>query len=219
MNALLMIVKRIPAGVAAFTAAYLMLSLVGAVATGNREFLFYIAVMLVLVGIVGLVHLRVGLSRGVLWALSVWGLAHMVGGLAPVPESWPIHGEIRVFYSWWLIPGVLKYDHVVHAYGFGVATFVWWEGLQKILAGFGGEHIRPTVGMVSLCGAASTGLGALNEIVEFVATLLVPETNVGGYINTGWDLVSNLVGAAFAAFFIWLAANHRRQRRNVLNSE
>ena len=35
-----------------------------------------------------------------------------------------------------------------------------------------------------------------------VATLLVPETNVGGYVNTSWDLVSNLIGAIAAA--IWL---------------
>ena len=36
------------------------------------------------------------------------------------------------------------------------------------------------------------------------ATLLVPETNVGGYENTGWDLVANMVGAFTAAAGIWL---------------
>ena len=45
---------------------------------------------------------------------------------------------------------------------------------------------------------------ALNEIVEFVATLLVPDTNVGGYRNTGWDLVANLVGATLAVLAIAL---------------
>jgi hypothetical protein len=44
----------------------------------------------------------------------------------------------------------------------------------------------------------------LNEIVEFAATLLVPETNVGGYLNTGWDLVANATGATTAALVIWL---------------
>jgi len=28
------------------------------------------------------------------------------------------------------------------------------------------------------------------------------ETNVGGYVNTGWDLVANLVGATIAAVLI-----------------
>jgi len=29
-------------------------------------------------------------------------------------------------------------------------------------------------------------------------TLTVPETNIGGYINTGWDSLSNLVGVTAA---------------------
>jgi hypothetical protein len=59
-------------------------------------------------------------------------------------------------------------------------------------------------GSLILCGAASLGFGALNEVVEFVATLSIPETNVGGYENTGWDLVANLVGVALASLIIHL---------------
>ena len=51
--------------------------------------------------------------------------------------------------------------------------------------------------------SAGLGFGALNEVVEFAATLLVPETNVGGYRNTGWDLVANLFGATAAVSLIW----------------
>ena len=54
-----------------------------------------------------------------------------------------------------------------------------------------------------LSATAGLGFGALNEVVEFVATLLIPETNVGGYRNTGWDLVANLIGATIAATLIW----------------
>ena len=50
--------------------------------------------------------------------------------------------------------------------------------------------------------AAGSGFGALNEVVEFIAVLTIPETNVGGYENTGWDLVANLVGATVAAVLI-----------------
>jgi hypothetical protein len=60
-----------------------------------------------------------------------------------------------------------------------------------------------------LSATAGMGLGALNELVEFAATLLIPETNVGGYMNTGWDLVANLVGAMIAATLIW-AHGHAR---------
>ena len=198
--------------VALFTAAYILAASAAAVWGGNREFVFYIAVMLLLAAAVYLIDRRIRFSPLVLWGLSLWGLAHMAGGLVPVPESWPISGDIRVLYSWWIIPGYLKYDHVVHAYGFGVTTWVCWEGLQSVLRGRGMADVRPTVGMLVLCGAASMGFGALNEIVEFVAVLLVPETNVGGYVNTGWDLVSNLAGVMIAAGAIALWAQRYRSR-------
>ena len=133
--------------------------------------------------------------------MCVWGLVHMAGGLLPVPETWPIDGDIRVLYSLWLIPERLKYDHVVHAYGFGVATWVCWQGIRSAIVRRGGDGV-PTAGLMVIAALAGMGLGAANEIVEFAVTLLVPETNVGGYINTGWDLVANLVGATAAALVI-----------------
>jgi hypothetical protein len=188
-----------------FTVAYLVLASLGAAMRGNTEFVFYIVVMLVLIAVILAVHWRVGFTPGVLWALSAWGFLHMAGGLVPVPASWPIEGDIRVLYSWWLIPNFLKYDNVIHAYGFGVTTWVCWQALRSVLEKEG-ERIRPSFGLLVLVGAAGMGFGALNEVIEFAATLLVPETNVGGYMNTGWDLVSNLVGVVIAATVIRLTA-------------
>jgi len=186
-----------------FTLAYMAPAIVGAVRTGNGEFVFYIAVMFVLMGAVAVVHCRVKLSRTALWGLSLWGLSHMAGGLLGIPDSWPINGDKRVLYSWWLIPGMLKYDQVVHAFGFGVTTLVCWEGLKSLLQEQRPDvSVTPTLGMLTLCAAGGMGFGALNEIVEFVAVLSVPNTNVGGYENTGWDLVSNLVGCVLAAVLI-----------------
>lgn len=201
-----------PRSVVAFTGVYLSIAILGAVLTGNREFLFYIVVMAVLIGVVTAVHRRVVFSNGVLWGLSLWGLAHMAGGLVPVPESWTIQGTMRVLYSWWVIPGLLKYDQLVHACGFGVTTFVCWEGLQAAVIRVTGRHRIPaTPGLMTLCAAASMGFGALNEVIEFVATLLIPNTNVGDYTNTGWDLVSNLVGASAAAGWLWWRGLARKQ--------
>jgi uncharacterized membrane protein YjdF len=200
--------------VAAFTALYLVIAAIGAVAIGNREFLFYIVVMVLLVGVVSVVNRSVALTSSALWALSFWGVAHMAGGLIKVPKSWPINGEIRVLYSLWLIPGRLKYDQVVHAYGFGVATWVCWQGIRAAIRQRGGDAV-PTFGLMVLAATAGMGLGALNEVVEFAATLLVPETNVGGYLNTGWDLVANAIGATIAAFLISLAAAHRANLRSA----
>jgi hypothetical protein len=189
--------------VAAFTALYLAAATVGALALGNREFVFYIVVMVLLVCAIWLVQREIRLSTATLWALSVWGLAHMAGGLVAVPESWPISGDIRVLYSLWLIPQRLKYDQIVHAYGFGVTTWVCWQGLRAAIRHRGGDA-TPTVGLMVLAATAGMGFGALNEVVEFAATLLVPETNVGGYLNTGWDLVANATGSTLAALAIWL---------------
>jgi len=200
-------VSLVPVGI--FSVTYLVFSAIAAVVRGNQEFIFYIVVVVLLMGAVLAVHRRVQLSQGALWALSVWGLAHMMGGLVTVPEGWPVNGDSRVLYSLWLIPGRLKYDHIVHAYGFGTTTWVCWQGLRAILRS-GNVPARPTLGMMVLSAAAGLGFGALNEVVEFAAVLLVPETNVGGYFNTGWDLVANSVGAATAAMLILILTKSPR---------
>ena len=106
-----------PKDVILFTGAYLLPAIAAAIWTRNGEFIFYSVVMLALIGAVAMVHRRCRLSRAVLWGLSAWGLAHMVGGLIPVPASWPTHGPNKVVYSWWLIPGY-------GALGAAVATIV-----------------------------------------------------------------------------------------------
>jgi len=189
--------------VAVFTLAYMAAAVVAAITGRNFEFVFYIAVMAILIAIVSALYLHVGLSTVALWALSIWRLSHMAGGLVHVPESWPINGDVRVLYSLWLIPDHLKYDHVVHAYGFAVTTWLCWQVLHNGVTK-AGQTIRPTFGIMVLCGAGGLGFGALNEVIEFIATLLMPSTNVGGYVNTGWDLVANTVGCTLAATAIWL---------------
>ncbi|WP_395743180.1 hypothetical protein [Prosthecobacter sp.] len=185
-----------------FNGAYMVAAIAGAVVQGNREFIFYIVVMLVLISVMGAVHRRVRLTTPLLWAFSVWGLAHMAGGLCPLPAGWPYNGEQAVLYSWWIFPHWLKYDQIVHAYGFGVTTWLCWHLLSTRLRQSDGGAVRPTFGMLTLSAAAGMGFGALNEVIEFIAVLTIPNTNVGGYENTGWDLVSNLVGAVIAAVII-----------------
>ena len=176
-----------------FTLLYVLASAPYAYASKNSEFIFYIGVLVLLIGLVGWVHRKVHLHIACLWMLSAWGLAHMAGGLVHVSD------EVGVLYSLWLIPDLLKYDQLVHAFGFGVSTWVVWQGLRANLT-----DARPTLGMLFICACAGLGLGALNEIVEFLAVLTIPDTNVGGYTNTGWDLVANLVGATLAAIAIRL---------------
>lgn len=206
-----------------FTLAYMLLAVWGALRVRNLEFVFYIAVMTILIASVALIHARIGLSSGLLWALSIWGALHMAGGLVSVPAHWPTDGEFRVLYSWWIVPrevvqageagGWLKFDQLIHAYGFGVATWLSWQALcgavgQAGAAGGASPRLRPTPGLMVLIAAAGMGLGALNEVVEFVATRITV-TNVGGYVNTGWDLVYNGLGAGVAAAIIYARGAQR----------
>jgi len=206
-----------------FTGAYLAAAAVTAWVKQSAEFAFYLAVMLVLVWALTSIHRRAHFTLGLLWCLSLWGAMHMAGGLVPVPEAWPINGDSRVLYSWWMLPFTfghdgtvdygIKYDNVTHAYGFGITAWACWQGLCTTLRGERAagpeltQPIRPTFGRLTLCFTGAMGFGALNEVVEFVATTLGP-TNVGGYINTSYDLISNAVGSliAVAVIRVW----HRR---------
>lgn len=193
--------------VALFTALYMAAFTIPAIAYGNREFIFYAVVMLVLVALLLFAHRRCGLSTGVLWALAFWGLMHMAGGTVRIPDSWPREG-VNTLYNLRPRPWLPKYDQATHAYGFGVATLASYQMLSAAVLGKGRRlPMSPGLGVALVC--IGMGLGALNEVVEFVAVLSMPHTNVGGYVNTGWDLVSNLVGCMLAAG--WIAFNARRQ--------
>lgn len=181
-----------------FTYAYLLIASVLSWRTSNWEFVLYVMVVLIVGLLVLNIHRKVRFSSGILWCLSAWGLAHMLGGLLTIPESLPINGDTYVLYNLWLIPNFFKYDHFIHGYGFGITTWVCWQVLSPIVVG-----TKEYVSEIVLAVLAANGLGALNEIIEFFAVLWIPNTNVGGYVNTGWDLVFNLLGSCVAALVIW----------------
>ena len=187
----------------AFTLAYTAAAGVGVGVTGNREFVVYLVVDMAAIVTVCALHRRVGFSPAVVWGLSLLGAAHMAGGLFRPPEGWPVEGR-RVLYNLWLIPDRLKFDQIVHFYGSAIVTWVCWQWLRSA-AGL----TRPTVGLVMLCALAGTGLGAINEVIEFLTTRVVSDTNVGGFENTGWDLVANLAGATATAGLLVIAGNRR----------
>ena len=179
-----------------FTLAYVLGFTIWFLSIGNFEFIVYIVTMAILIGLVAF-SLRVAeYPAAMLWALTVWGLAHMAGGGVPVNGS--------VLYNLHLIPVVettqyfiLKYDQVVHAYGFGVTA---WLLHHLMTRHFPETRGTKTAYVFSALGAM--GLGAANEIIEFSAVLLVPDTNVGGYYNTALDLCFNAMGAIVAMVLV-----------------
>lgn len=190
-----------------FILSYMGTALIYALYTSNCEFILYICITFVILVFVTQAHRRIGFTDITLWLLAIWGFLHMIGGLVPVPESWAIEGDIRVLYSWWIIPEKLKYDNFVHVFGFATTTWCCWQGLMATVKA---KTMRPTFGRLTLVVMASMGFGAMNEVFEFIAVLTVPNTNVGGYINNSWDLIYNLVGCLIAAMAIRIAhkGNH-----------
>ena len=170
----------------AFFFTYYLLLIAYGVATGARQTIFYAVFVLGAGLIVATLYKRTPLSPFTLWGLALWGLAHMVGGLIEVG------GE--VIYERSLGGGELRFDKFVHFFGFGFATLAAYELLRA--------RVSPEGKSSSLAIAAlfiGLGVGAINEMIEFLITLLPGDSNVGGFTNTGWDLVANTLGALTAA--------------------
>ncbi len=162
----------------------------------NFEFVLYVGVILLVGSLVLWKQRQVCFDLTILWGLTIWGLLHLAGG------NIRVHGD--VLYCLQLIPVVLRYDQLVHCFGFGVATLVCYHLLQAYLRP--GVPLRGTLFFLTIM--MGCGVGAMNEIVEFIAVKCCEETNVGGYDNTLWDLVFNLLGATLAT--LWLARRSRR---------
>jgi hypothetical protein len=177
--------------IVAFAVVYVVGFLAYGLIAGSRLTIAY-AITIVLVGlIVSFAQATVRFSRGVLWALALWGFLHMAGGLIEFTDA--------VLYNIaWGVP-VVRYDRLVHAFGFGTTTAMCWQILRNRA---GVRQVTSAVAVILWVGGM--GFGALNEVVEFIISRLT-ETNVGGFVNTGYDLIFNTLGTAAAA--VWLRLN------------
>jgi uncharacterized membrane protein YjdF len=172
----------------------------------NFEFVLYVGVILAVGGFILWWQPIIQFDVPVLWGLTIWGFMHLCGGNIRVDDA--------VLYNLMIFPVVdapyhiLRYDQVVHTLGFGVATLVCHHLLKPFLR----DGIRTWVLLSFLIVLMGSGLGAINEVLEFLAVVSVPDTNVGGYENTALDLVCNLLGALLAVIFLAF----RRKRHTVI---
>lgn len=201
-----------PKWLALFVITYMTACSITAFIQGNTEFLIYAISMVVFISIVAYLHREVRYTATALWLLAIWGLLHMIGGTIPINPSLAAPDASPVLYSLRIHPDLPRYDQITHAFGFFSATVACWESAQVLIKAQRGLHLSITAMLMGM------GLGAINEVLEFFATLFT-ETNVGGYTNTGWDLVSNTVGTVIAG--IWClfrrapkATDHASQSEN-----
>ena len=179
-----------------FTLLYIVAFGIYYVVSRNYEFMWYVAIMIFFFALIALTLRKSNFDYVILWGLSIWGLLHMAGGNIPVGDG--------VLYSWRIIPlyatenfFVLKYDQLVHFFGFGVTALVAYHLLKPYLnKNPNYKVLYPGLVLIAM------GLGALNEILEFIGVLLFPKTNVGDYFNNVWDLTFNTLGAIVAVIIL-----------------
>ena len=181
---------------------YISILTVLAVTRLNFEFLLYVGVIVVLGVWIVLKQSSVRFGQPILWGLTLWGFLHMCGGILRIDGASLYEFEILS-----LVPSlhIFRYDQLVHTFGFGIATLIGAHLLRPHLR----SREKPARVVYVLMLLMGAGMGALNEIVEFVAVLIMPETGVGGYENTMLDLCFNLLGGSLAV--LWLARGAARR--------
>lgn len=157
--------------------------------TGSGQAYAYLMWMVSAVALVMYTDGRVRFSTHVLVLLCIVGFCHMAGG------NLHIDGVVLYEQTWLRY---VRYDHLVHAFGLGVAGLAVWEATRRMLA----AESPKEAALVVILGANT--IGAAIEIGEYLASLLVPGVRVGGYANNMQDLIANLFGALVAAWWTGL---------------
>ncbi|MDA8597153.1 DUF2238 domain-containing protein [Candidatus Pacebacteria bacterium] len=159
----------------------------------NYEFVAYALTIAVVIGLLyGTLRLT-QFPTYIIAGVTLWGVLHMLGGSVQTVDG--------VLYAYRLVPlfdgggdfYILKYDQVVHAYLYGVVGLMFYHLLRNVVG------IRThTIFIAATAIFAAAGFSIINEIIEFLAAVNLPETGVGGYHNTVLDMIFNLTGAALA---------------------
>lgn len=189
---------------ALFTLVYLIIFSAFYLNIRNYEFLLYVVVVLFFLLLIGLTLKKTNFDYWVLGGLSLWGLLHMMGGGIRVGEGVLYGVKLLDLYN----TGeffILRFDQLVHLLGFAVATLLILQLLEKNYERKLGPKVFYFVAVL-----AGMGLGALNESIEFLAVVILPETGVGGYYNTSLDLVFNMLGALTAVGINGLRTRFKR---------
>ncbi len=159
----------------------------------NYEFLAYAGTITVVTAVLFGTLKWTRFSTGIIFGVTIWGLLHMMGGSVMTADG--------VLYAYRIFPFfdgggdfyILKMDQIIHAFLYGVIGLMFYHLLREIVG------IKTHVALIAgIAIFAAAGFSIINEIVEFLAAVNLPETGVGGYENTVLDMIFNLSGAALA---------------------
>ncbi len=170
-----------------FSLLFLIISL----SNQNYEYIYYnlfmVAGFLILFVYYEKIHLKAPLLAG----LIILAFLHLAGGNIVIKG-------LKLYQTSVLI---LPYDKIVHVFGAFVITLIAYNFIQESLVK---KDRRKTILIGFIVLMIGIGLGAIVEIVEFLATLFFQNTIVGDYANNAADLVANSLGALIAVIFsLW----------------
>ena len=83
---------------------------------------------------------------------------------------------------------VLKYDQVVHLFCYLVIAMLLYDICRP-------NFVKETLMTSTIVVLAASGVGVINEMIEFSTTIYFPDGGVGGYVNNAIDLIFNFIGA------------------------
>jgi len=182
--------------------ALVVLMLILSIVKGNYEFIIYAVVLLPIVMLLQFTDRRFSYREGVLWGFAFWMAGHLAGGLAVI-------GSTRL-YDLILIPivgepyNILKYDQILHIYFYVIAALLLGSVITDIVKKGAKRSVVALMIVFAACG-----VGAINEILEFLPVVLFNSPGPGGYINTALDICGNLIGAVIGMLVFMKNFNRR----------
>jgi hypothetical protein len=168
---------------------------------GNFEFVLYLIVILTLTVVVIIFNKKFQFSNAVLVSLVFLSFLHLSGGGIQVGDG--------ILYDYILIPlfknyPVFRYDQLVHGVGFGIATFAIYQIIKPLVQ----TKVIKSNPLSFVIVMAALGLGVINEVIEFLVTVVTPINEVGDYMNNALDLVFNFIGALIGLIIINFREKH-----------
>jgi putative membrane protein len=171
----------------------------------NFEFLAYVGTIVLVTAVLYGTLRYTAFPTAVLAGITLWSLLHMLGGSVPTHDG--------VLYAYRIYPFldrggdfyILKMDQVIHAFLYAVVGLMFLHLIRRFI---GTAH--PWF-IAFVAAFAAAGFSVLNEIVEFLAAVNLPQTGVGGYENTVLDLIFNLAGALLAVLCATLISQRKRR--------
>ena len=165
----------------------------------NYEFLAYALTIIVVIGLLYATLQKTKFPTHIIAGITLWALFHMMGGSVQTTDGVLYAYKIYPFFDGGGDFYILKMDQVIHAALYGVVGLMF---LHLLRTSIGIKTHTVFIAFVAIFAAA--GFSILNEIVEFLAAVNLPETGVGGYENTVLDMIFNLSGAAIAVIGYFL---------------